>query len=107
MGSSFVTSRCFANEGLYVAGCGDEYGGCYGGGYSRDRSGFFSLQRSGIRMHNITRGFKFATWKVEGFTDVKLIELQNIMCTYGLVILCIQETHRLSVERVYLQRGTS
>ena len=80
-------------------------GDAIGGGSVRDRRHFYSLQRSGIRIRNLTGGIKFATWNVEGFPDVKLVELQQIMSTYGLSFICIQETHRLGIERYVSAEG--
>ena len=104
-GSDFCcTSRCSVNEGLRTV-CSDASGGGNIGGRPRGRHDFFSLVRSGGRAHNYRGGLKFATWNVEGFTDVKLIELQQVMQTYGLAILCIQETHRLGVARYVSAEG--
>ena len=36
----------------------------------------------------------FATWNIEGLTDVKIAQLQNIMLLNDIHILCIQETHQ-------------
>ena len=36
---------------------------------------------------------------------MKLIELQQVMSMYGLGILCIQETHRLGIERYVSAEG--
>ncbi len=48
---------------------------------------------------------EIGTWNVEGATDSKIVELQNIMEERGLGILCLQETHRPAADYFLIDAG--
>ena len=48
---------------------------------------------------------KIGTWNVEGLTDSKIVELQNIMEERGLGMMCLQETHRLGADYFLINEG--
>ena len=50
-------------------------------------------------------GCQLGTWNVEGLTEQKIIELQNIMDDRDLGVLCMQETHRAGADYFTTDEG--
>ena len=51
------------------------------------------------------KGWRVATWNVEGLTDVKLVQLQTVMERRNIGVLCVQETHRRNSDYFCTEEG--
>eukprot|EP00959_Pyramimonas_sp_CCMP1952_P015781 333843-Pyramimonas_sp.AAC.2 len=59
----------------------------------------------GGRLSVASAGLQLGTWNVEGFTEAKLVELQMHMKSYGIDLLCLQETHKPKSEYTVTEEG--
>ena len=49
--------------------------------------------------------FVIASWNVEGLSDAKLIQLQRVMVSRNIKVLCLQETHVAKSEYRVTEEG--
>ena len=64
---------------------------------STSRSYKAQLYRDG-RLQPSSASIKISSWNIEGLTDSKIIELQNVMMQGNIGIICLQETHKSQSE---------